>query len=272
MVLPRPSNTGILISSVMVGLLGLGANLFMRLDPKIFQIPPKPVENEDKDSSSFLEMLFSKEADEAPIPEENSTEDLPGPEKCIAEIDEMRSEIEVAFQSWEKTGRTPRGVDIQFTSKTEKLCQLVVLDPTATDEQKRKVRLTALAILFRAARIAPQDHSAAFRRACNEVRKGNNAHDNSRVFALKIFLECNFARPDTKKLLKDLERFSDHCPSNSVAVGVYMSVARELKRYRQFAVAQDVLKLGLSKHKGKATSRLLNELHKRTIPTSYRVR
>ena len=50
MVLPRPSNTGILISSVMVGLLGLGANLFMQLDPKIFEVAPPPAQEPDTDN------------------------------------------------------------------------------------------------------------------------------------------------------------------------------------------------------------------------------
>ena len=274
MVLPRPSNTGILISSVMVGLLGLGANLFMQLDPKIFHTPPKTESESDDDSSStFLEMLFGKADDEES--EENSKqleEDLPGPAKCIADIEEMHNQTELVFGNWEKTGVVPQQLDIKFTSKAEKLCQLVVLDPTATDEQKRRARLTVLAIVFRAARMAPKEHRKAFIRASREVMKGNNPQDNSRVIALKIFLDCNFARPNTKRLLRDLGRFSDHCASTSVAVGVYMSVAKELKRHRQYAIAKDVLKLGLSKHKGKATNRLLNELHKRTIPTSHRIR
>ena len=275
MVLPRPSNVGILTSSVLVGALGLGATYFIQHPELLARIAPKT--ETLSEAASPAEPAPAPAAEEPPPsppppepPEDQEADEEPAAKKrmpvglAMKELAEMEANIKAAHAGWEAYGHVQRDYKKALPKLAARavLLKRVVVDSDASENTKRKARLGALSIAFFAAEMEPKAINA-FRILSSEVLKETTAQiDRARIIVLRILILNDYENPDEEQLLNQLERFSREFDNPSDAVFLYKEVADKLHKHKCRELSITVLRQGIRLHRqdGSVVNRLINDL------------
>jgi hypothetical protein len=264
MALPRPTNTGALVSAVLVAILGLAANFYIKLAPSLMSTPSDQ-ETESADGSpdgADAADSRAKGSDVATVGGKPPSL-LPTPAKCLSEltsIDARASKILEAVSAAKVISKEAARQMADLGTQAQKLLQLVLLDPGATREQKQEARLVALTLTFRIARMVPELKDAFWRVSNDVVENGDGNHEAPRAAGLQILMRIRFSSPDQRVLLADLRKFTARFPAPQVGVEVYVMIARELTQHGHPEIGKAVLQQGVKLYPDIARSRLSNEM------------
>ena len=258
--LPRPSNTGILISAVLVGLLALGANWYMRLGPEFF-LRFLPTVTTSDDANNMPDVPTKHVAKETEIPVLITAE----AHECVTKLEKNETRVKAIFDKWkeERTFDEPELAYLpQIVAESEKLYGVVALDAEATTEEKSVSRKYLLAITFRAAQIFQDELQDSFWKISDEiVKNGMNDLDTARAEVLRIIMKTNFRNPDEERLLGDVHGFMQTYSSVTAGIELHLLLAKDLFRSGHFELARKVLQMGIDTYEGtRGHVRLLNEM------------
>ena len=259
MALPRPSNDGILILSVLVGALGLGANHFMQLDPRVIAaLMPAPVATVEQAPN------VANEPPPKPLPDSNDDAPLPIG-LTMPELARLEEQIKAVHDRWEKYGHVPRDYRDSFpqiAARAMFLKRQVAASPNADENRKRTARLSALSIAFFAAEMQPKAVDV-FQQLSGEIlNECTSQTDCARTVVLQILILHDFENPHEQKLLSDLTRFSDEYESVSNGIFMYQTVAKKLDGNGFRELSNRVLQQGILRYRkdGSKVNRLINDL------------
>ncbi len=274
MVLPRPSNVGILTSSVLVGALGLGATYFIQHPELLARIAPK-IETATEASSPVepTPTPILEEPTTVPpgdVPDDQQATQEPVAEKrmpvglATKELTQMEENIKAAHSRWEAYGHVRRDYKEALPKLAARavLLKRVVVDSEASEKAKRKARLGALSIAFFATEMEPKALDA-FRVLSSEVLKETSAQiDRARIIVLRILILNDYKNPNEEKLLGQLARFSDEFDNPADAVFLYQEVANKLHKHKFRELSIRALQQGIRLHRddGSIVNRLINDL------------
>lgn len=240
----RPSNVGSLIGAVLVGLLALAANHYIRMDTKWLQ---ELVEQHNRPKPKRTEVAADLPFDAA------------GVRKRIQSIESEWSED---FTHWRRSGRgIPRDELLEKRAEVDRLVESIRSHKTLDAELERGAQMARLRIYFMTAERFGDQYSDEFVDLAKEIEQTETDQASAEASALRFFHLEDFRSPDDQKLLDKLREFSVrtmHTPG--VGVQLYSSVAHELCRFGQTTLAERVLDQGVEVYAGSSgISRLINQ-------------
>lgn len=265
MELSRPSNVGSLIGAVMVGLLALLANYYVRMDPEILQgLLPKStskaaadqideIENE-KYWQRLWELWRRTNANEPRSPEEerqDALERMKVVEKYLLDSSERRK----------KSGEIVpvEQLDVRIKELNE-LYDRLQADVATTEEQRKEARLSRLYGYYLAADMASASYGQSFLDVARDLKDHGDETESSHAVALRLLHESDFRHPNDEQLLNELRTFTQTYAASEVGVYLYSIIARELWLSGHPQSAEAVLRLGMDTYTGEHRSRLFNQL------------
>ena len=265
MELSRPSNVGSLIGAVMVGLLALLADYYVRMDPEVLQgLLPKStskaaadqideIENE-KYWQRLWELWRRTNANEPRSPEEerqDALERMKVVEKYLLDSSERRK----------KSGEIVpvEQLDVRIKELNE-LYDRLQADVEATEEQRKEARLSRLYGYYLAADMASASYAQSFLDVARDLKDQGDETESSHAVALRLLHESDFRHPNDEQLLNELRTFSQTYAASEVGVYLYSIIARELWLNGHPQSAEAVLRLGMDTYTSEHRSRLFNQL------------
>jgi hypothetical protein len=265
MELARPSNVGSLIGAVMVGVLAVLANYYVRMDPRVLQglLPDSsskavagPIDRKQNEKywQRLWELWRRTNTDEPRSPEQDRQDSL----------ERMKVVEKYLLDSSERKKKSGEVLSIeQLDVRIKELNQLydrLRADANTTDEQHKEARLSRLYGYYLAADMAPASYSEDFLDVARELTDNGDETESSHAAALKMLHESDFLHPDEQRLLSELQEFTQTFSASEVGVYLYSIISRELWQNGHSKTAEAVLRLGMETYAGQHRSRLFNQL------------
>lgn len=264
MVLPRPSNKGILVGAVLVAALGLAANYFMQLDPKLVAsiLPTLPNESVLVEDAEVQKVDPIDEPTE-PEPEKDPSTSRPPSagraenkidlKAAIKELTLLETNIQQVHRQWEIYGNVPneyrKALD-RISNRGLVLSKRIADFPAATEEQKHAARLSALAIAFCAAQMDEQKAGQVFDIVSSEVfEKSTSESERARTAVLSFIIHHDLRRPNGDQLIEDLQAFGDEYDSSANAIFLHLTIAQELTQRGFIDISNQVLRNGIRRYR-----------------------
>ena len=245
MELGRPSNTGSLISAVLVGLLALGANQYARLDPRKLD--------------DFFAGMKSP-------PEPVKTAALVPPQPTLKSVSNgiNFSERELFPLFGKVKAHVLTAHDANLRDVLKRLS--TTLDELERDPQIRTqlapaTQLALLRALFMAAELHAEPFADAFSLWSERLLDSPNRQLASQAAALIFFRANDLDHPQPQAIVHSLREFSAEHTDPELGIHFYLNVAEQLRSKGHAELARVVIKLGIELYKERGgTHRLVNWL------------
>jgi len=251
MPLPRPTNTGTLVSAAIVGLLGFGACLFIKYGPK------------NHHCIEYVPKILALTID--PKEEENEPAETldDSPQGCARQLQEMEKQLSPLCNLWRKDRRVSQDDWLALegrAARAEELNEIVQSDPDIKPKLKRYSQLVTLSSTFKIAQIDEGQTEVFFSVSNSIIESSKIEIDVARAAGLQLVLKNDFRRPDHALMIRSLTHFSEEYESVQAEVDVYRMFAKELSFYGHEGLAQQILRLGIKQYDGRQVHRLIQLL------------
>jgi hypothetical protein len=276
MELGRPSNTGSLVSAVLVGLLALASNHYARISPKVIKMMQERARQrallEQQEAARKIRdakhpALEHKFGPIPVIPDELEWSN----EQLATTIESCEDSIATAFQAWQlERSVVDRPQVVSTLSAVTRIQEYLSRYPQAIDTLSSTSRLALLRVYFMSAQIAPKTHADAFRHWDDRLTHSSVVAEQSQAAALRFYLQQDLRRPKLAELNKGLSDFAKQYPNHALGASLCSMISRELWSRGHQKAAEGVLRHGIEIHAGNpSVSQLVNQLvDQQSLPSS----
>jgi hypothetical protein len=246
--LGHQSNLGSLVSAVLVGLLALASNQYLRMDRAAIK--------------SFLDGLQTPAAVQ---PAEPVDPMAVATREVAATIEKRESELSTVFEQW-KQGRIQAN-DPRLKKVWKSIHDLrnrIGNHEQLWEHLPTRARVDWIWILFRAAEMNPREFSAAFLSQSGEMVDQNDQTVGVQAAVLRIYHGFDRRDPNEAELCEKLQAFAQANPDEMVGIFLYLIISRDLYEAGHRDMSERVLRRGIRVYSGFPGNvgriKLINEL------------
>jgi len=248
--LGQQSNLGSLVSAVLVGLLALASNQYVRMDRSSIK--------------SVLDGLNSRtNAIVRPQdPEDARSRSL---QKIAQAIEKQEKVLSNVFERWKEGSVMAEDPRLKPVWKgINNLRTKIDGDTSMWAELPTRARVDWVWILFRAAEMNPREFSEAFLSQSSEMASRENETVGAQAAVLRIYHGFDRSNPNEAQLTEKLESFAKANPEEMVGIFLYLIISRDLYETGHRDMSERILRRGIRIYSGFPGNvgrlKLINEL------------
>ena len=242
----RRTNLGSLVMAVLVGLLPLVSNQYVKVKPEtLLSALPKTSEKNTNNEEMFPPS---------------------GVEKLRADIKSVDALLSQPFSAYTVGRRTRydprllRGIAAvrPYADRIDEICQ----------EFNLIEQTTVLRLLFMAAQLQQETFRPAFVTLCSHIEDKGDQKTTAQAGVLRFYHEQDLSQPNLKELVQALDRFSATHRDPIPEIHLYSIISQGLWRAGHSNDAQEILQRGIRRFKGQpGVSHLVNQMIDQRTPS-----